>query len=166
VFKYLFNLKKSWNYRDKAVLKGSTHIGLLNEYGAGGFAVDLSNTKSDYELLMDDLFKNLWIDRATRAVFYDFTVYNANINLFCQVRLVFEMPATGGVVPSYMVRPVKLLRYVSLTDYVILACEGIFLLFLVYYSVEEFLEVNLEADFIIVFVWLFIGFPVSFSHSF
>jgi len=33
------------------------------------------------------LFKdNLWIDRGTRAVFVDFTVYNANINLFCVVR--------------------------------------------------------------------------------
>ena len=30
--------------------------------------------------------QNLWLDRGTRAVFIDFTVYNANINLFCIVR--------------------------------------------------------------------------------
>jgi len=32
------------------------------------------------------LFMNLWLDRATRAVFVDFTVYNANINLFCVIK--------------------------------------------------------------------------------
>lgn len=66
-----------------------------------------------------------------------------DMRLYLFSRLVFEMPATGGVVPSYMVRPVKLLRYVSLADYIILACEGIFVAFLLYYAVEEFLEVML-----------------------
>lgn len=30
--------------------------------------------------------QNLWLDRGTRAVFMDFTVYNANINLFCIIK--------------------------------------------------------------------------------
>ena len=43
--------------------------------------------KKDSSLeLIESLKDNLWIDRATRAVFIDFTVYNANINLFCVVR--------------------------------------------------------------------------------
>ena len=42
-----------------------------------------------------ELKKNLWVGRATRAVFIDFTVYNANVNLFCVITLVFEFPATG-----------------------------------------------------------------------
>lgn len=132
----------AWYYRTKKELKGSTHIGLMNEYGAGGYAVDLSNLKDETELILQDLFDNLWIDRGTRAIFFDFTVYNANINLFSQVRLVFELPATGGVVPSYMIRPVKLLRYVSLFDYAILVCEIVFTLFLVYYTIEEILEIK------------------------
>jgi len=132
----------AWFYRTKKELKGSTHVGLMNEYGGGGFALDLSSDKDTTDLLITELFDDLWIDRGTRAVFIDFTIYNANVNLFCQVRLVFELPATGGVVPSYLVRPVKLLRYVSLTDYLILVCEVIFLLFLFYYAVEEFLEIR------------------------
>lgn len=132
----------AWYYRTDKQLKGNDHVGLMNEYGGGGYAVDLSSQKDETELLMNELFDNLWIDRGTRAIFFDFTVYNANINLFCQVRLVFELPATGGVVPSYLVRPVKLLRYVSLTDYLILACEVVFTLFLFYYAVEEVLEIR------------------------
>jgi len=36
--------------------------------------------------MVQHLKDHLWIDRGTRAVFIDFTVYNANINLFCVVR--------------------------------------------------------------------------------
>ena len=57
------------------------------------------------------LFVDLWIDRGTRAVFIDFTVYNPNINLFCVVKLVAEMPATGGVITSSSFRTVNLLRF-------------------------------------------------------
>jgi len=32
--------------------------------------------------------EHLWLDRGTRVVFIDFTVYNANINLFCIVKYV------------------------------------------------------------------------------
>lgn len=132
----------AWYYRTQKELKGSKHVGLMNSYGGGGYAVDLSSEKDETELLMSQLFDNLWVDRGTRAIFFDFTVYNANINIFCQVRLVFELPATGGVVPSYMVRPVKLLRYVSVTEYVILACEIVFAIFLFYYAIEEYLEIR------------------------
>ena len=55
----------------------------------------------------------LWVSRATRAVFVDFAVYNANINLFCVVKLIFEFPATGGVIPSQEFMTVKLIRSVT-----------------------------------------------------
>ena len=51
------------------------------------------------------------------------------------------MPATGGVVPTYVMRPVKLLRYVSTFDYFILVCEIAFGAFILYYFVEEAIEV-------------------------
>jgi hypothetical protein len=31
-----------------------------------------------------------------RFVTFDFTVYNANVNLFAVVKIVFELPATGN----------------------------------------------------------------------
>ena len=34
------------------------------------------------------LRRDLWIGRGTRAIFIDFTVYNANINLFCIIKSV------------------------------------------------------------------------------
>jgi hypothetical protein len=56
----------------------------MNNYGGGGYVIDLN--KGYEREIIRELFDELWIDRATRAVFIDLTVYNANINLFCQIR--------------------------------------------------------------------------------
>lgn len=41
------------------------------------------------------LFDNTWLDVYTRAIFVEFTVYNANVNLFCVVALMLETTAVG-----------------------------------------------------------------------
>lgn len=55
-------------------------------------------------------------------------------------RLVFEFPPTGGVITSYSIRPLKLLRYLSLLDYIILGLEIVFVLYIIFYTIEEILE--------------------------
>ena len=57
-------------------------------------------------------------------------------------RLVLEFPATGGVIPSFDFRTVKLIRYVTVMDYFVMACECIFMLFIFYYMVEEIIEIK------------------------
>lgn len=44
---------------------------------------------------LEYLFHNKWLDKYTRAVFVEFTVYNANVNLFCIVTLLMETLAVG-----------------------------------------------------------------------
>jgi hypothetical protein len=58
-------------------------------------------------------------------------------------RLTTEFPATGGAYPTWTFRTVKLIRYVTGFDYFVLACEIIFGLFVLYYTIEEALEVFL-----------------------
>ena len=55
--------------------------------------------------------------------------------------LLCEFPATGGAVTSWNIHALKLLRYVTTMDYFVLACECLFVLFTLYYIVEEALEV-------------------------
>ena len=54
--------------------------------------------------------------------------------------MIVEFPTTGGALTSSQFRTVKLLRYVTSWDYFVLACECIFVVFLVYYTIEEILE--------------------------
>lgn len=76
----------SWTYQTEEELDGSGHWGLISSYGGGGFVQDLALNREASLAIISELKQNLWIDRGTRVVFVDFTVYNANINLFCVVR--------------------------------------------------------------------------------
>jgi hypothetical protein len=58
-------------------------------------------------------------------------------------RLMFEFPAVGGLLTSSIFRTVKLIRYVDTFDYFVLVCEIIFVLLIIYYTIEEILEVRI-----------------------
>ena len=64
--------------------------GLLGIYGKGGYVKNLGQSQEESAQILAELNANNWIDRGTRAVFVDFTTYNANINLFCQIRLILK----------------------------------------------------------------------------
>mgnify|MGYP001810735718 CR=1 FL=1 len=120
---------------------GSSASGLVGVYPGNGFAINLPSTTTAALAVLQDLQNNIWIDEYTRAIVIDFTVYNGNVNLFNQIRLVMELPASGGILNSWTVRTSKLLRYVSSFDYFVAACECIFVLFIIYYTIEETLDV-------------------------
>ncbi|KAJ8388264.1 hypothetical protein AAFF_G00135250 [Aldrovandia affinis] len=141
-----FGLKNgtAWIYTEERDLNGSGYWGLISRYGGGGYYLDLSRSREETAAQLHTLKGHLWLDRGTRAVFIDFSVYNANINLFCIVRLVAEFPATGGTVTSWQFQTVRLIRYVSSWDYFIAVCEITFCLFILYYVVEEVLEIRIH----------------------
>ncbi|XP_074195299.1 polycystin-2-like protein 1 isoform X2 [Rhinolophus sinicus] len=134
----------AWTYHSQDELGGSSHWGQLTSYSGGGYYLDLPGSRQGSAEALRDLQEGLWLDRGTRVVFIDFSVYNANINLFCVLRLVVEFPATGGAIPSWQIRTVKLIRYVSNWDFFIVGCEIIFCIFIFYYVVEEILELHIH----------------------
>ncbi|XP_069545902.1 polycystin-2-like protein 1 [Brachyistius frenatus] len=134
----------AWTYHTEKEVKGSSHWGLLTTYSGAGYYQDLSRTKEESSVILMGLVENLWLDRGTRSAFIDFSTYNANINMFCVIRLVVEFPATGGAIPSYQIRTVRLIRYITTWDYFILGCEMVFCVFILYYVVEEILELRIH----------------------
>ncbi|XP_031192915.1 polycystin-2 isoform X1 [Mastomys coucha] len=134
----------AWIYTTEKELNGSSHWGIIASYSGAGYYLDLSRNREETAAQLAGLRRNFWLDRGTRAAFIDFSVYNANINLFCVVRLLVEFPATGGVVPSWQFQPVKLIHYVTAFDFFLAACEVIFCFFILYYVVEEILEIRIH----------------------
>ncbi|XP_042310262.1 polycystic kidney disease 2-like 2 protein isoform X5 [Sceloporus undulatus] len=133
-----FGLKNdsAWHYSTSTTLS-PWHWGLIGLYSSGGFMFTLPKSK---EKSLDKLLflrEHSWITRGTRVIFIDFSMYNANVNLFCIVRLVVEFPATGGVIPSWQFHSVKLLRYVTYYDYFLASCEVIFCLFIFTFIIQE-----------------------------
>ncbi|CAF0936292.1 unnamed protein product [Adineta steineri] len=140
--KKLLTTPSAWQHKTSSELNGLSSSGLISRYGGGGFVLDLTRDFDIAQSEIANLKTNLWLDRGTRVVFLDFTLYNANINLFCQIKLTVEFPAAGGAIPSKTFSTVKLIRYVSTMDYFVLACEILFIIFTVYYTVEEVLEIT------------------------
>ncbi|XP_033070021.1 polycystin-2 isoform X2 [Trachypithecus francoisi] len=165
----------AWIYTSEKDLNGSSHWGIIATYSGAGYYLDLSRTREETAAQVASLKKNVWLDRGTRATFIDFSVYNANINLFCVVRLLVEFPATGGVIPSWQFQPLKLIRYVTTFDFFLAACEIIFCFFILYYVVEEILEIRIHKlhyfrsfwnclDVVIVVLFKFINFNRTMSQ--
>ncbi|XP_049643319.1 polycystic kidney disease 2-like 2 protein [Suncus etruscus] len=113
------------------------HWGFVGVYRNGGFIFTLSKSKSEARNKFRDLRANSWITRGTRVIFIDFSLYNANVNLFCIIRLVAEFPVTGGILTSWHFHSVKFFKYISYYDYFIASCEIIFFIFFIVFIIEE-----------------------------
>ncbi|GAB1301544.1 Polycystic kidney disease 2-like 2 protein [Apodemus speciosus] len=83
-----FGLKRSpeWKYSPSSGT-APWHWGFVGVYRDGGYIVTLSKSKSETKAKFVDLRLNNWIGRGTRAVFIDFSLYNANVNLFCIISI-------------------------------------------------------------------------------
>lgn len=55
----------------------------------------VNNSLSCANRILQYLYDNTWFDVYTRAIFVEFTVYNANVNLFCIATLMLETTAIG-----------------------------------------------------------------------
>ena len=95
---YCDEQQSPWTYRSSVELKNAPYTGQVTVYKGGGYTFtfkrDLAQTKTLLQLLEDQY----WLDVRTRAIFVEFTLYNANANLFGSVILLVENLATGGTI--------------------------------------------------------------------
>lgn len=124
-------------YRDAESLNGYPYWGRLAIYNGGGYVVELRESLNDLLFKMKQLENEGWIDKFTRAVFIEFTVYNPGINLFAVATLLAEWHPTAGVVASYRFEPVRLFSYMQSAILFQIACEVAFLLFIVFFIYRE-----------------------------
>ena len=83
---------------------------------------------------MMSLVENKWIDNRTRAVILEFSVYNAQVNLFGSVTAVAEFVG-GGIVPWTLVKSVRLFNKLEGFGYFIMLAETLFAVSTFYYTV-------------------------------
>jgi hypothetical protein len=90
--------------------------GPYNSYLGGGYVYkmtgNLTETASDFQLLR----QNDWIDRNTRGLFVELSIYNPNIAMFAYCYLLFEIMPTGSIMTSYRFSTVKLLEITNLVS--------------------------------------------------
>ena len=86
---------------------------------------------------LKDLQNNMWIERRTRAILTEFTIYNAQSNLFSIVTFVAEYPATGAAIPYVSIQTARLYDFTKNIMFFVLTCEVIFVLFTLFFLYRE-----------------------------
>ncbi|KAF1756231.1 hypothetical protein GCK72_012684 [Caenorhabditis remanei] len=125
-------------YATSKELENFDTVGTISTYGGGGFVQRLPVSGStEAQSAIATLKANRWIDRGTRAIVVDFALYNANINLFCVVKLLFELPASGGVITTPKIMTYNLMTYQASSGTRMIVFEGIFCGFILFFIFEE-----------------------------
>lgn len=123
--------------------------GFFATYSGGGYVAKFEGTYNDIPDWVDNLSANNWIDRYTRAVLVEFCVNNANVNVFSQVKIVFEMPAVGGIFTQYKLISFRPYPYVDAIDFVLLLAQIIWSIIIIYMTVQEIRQmVKLKCDYL------------------
>ncbi|XP_021264638.1 polycystic kidney disease protein 1-like 2 [Numida meleagris] len=137
VFDTSSDLSSAWQYQSQSKLRGQPVWGKLATYGGGGYVIHLGTDPQNASRILQYLFNNVWLDTFTRAVFVEFTVYNANVNLFCIVSLIFETNALGAFFTSAELQSIRLYPYTNSLHIFVVAAEVIYFLFIVYYMIVQ-----------------------------
>jgi hypothetical protein len=90
--------KSSWVYRNSIELKTPPYTGTISVYKGGGYTLSLARSKTMSSVLLKDLEELGWVDVNTRVFMLEFTLYNANVNLFGSVIMMVEYMSTGSAV--------------------------------------------------------------------
>ncbi|KAI3355890.1 hypothetical protein L3Q82_004434 [Scortum barcoo] len=122
-----------WKYQTQAELRAYPVWGKLLLYRGGGFVAELGPDLQNASSNLEYLFRNKWLDMYTRVIFVEFTVYNANVNLFCIVTLLFETTAVGAFQFHSDLQSVHLYQSTDGLHIFVMAAEIIYLLFILYY---------------------------------
>ncbi|KAK3599286.1 hypothetical protein CHS0354_028642 [Potamilus streckersoni] len=119
----------AWTFTDPKTIWGISISGEYTMYSGGGYIANMAVNKDITIWILNELWAESWIDRQTRAVMLEFTLYCVDINLFIYNMFVVEMPETGGVNPFYIIQPMRLYMHNGPLGMYTMTCEVIFLLF-------------------------------------
>lgn len=132
---------RPWRYHSATDLKGVPMWGTTTIYSGGGYVAELGYYIPKAQEVIKELFYHNWIDRRSRGVFIELTVYNAQVNLFSVVTLLAELMPTGGVVTFRRIDTIRVYRYLGELGNVVLAAELIIclvILFFLYKLIKRF----------------------------
>jgi polycystin 1L2 len=84
-------------YKTSEELNTYVYVGDHGSYHGGGYVYEFRGHLSDLRSNLSELHKLGWIDKQTRAVFLQISLYNQNIQLFTSVTFLTEFLSTGGI---------------------------------------------------------------------
>jgi hypothetical protein len=132
-------LYDAFKFRDSYSLQGLLPIkGKYNTYEGNGYLYEMRGKLSYIQGNLTLLKEMNWIDRQTRAVFIEFSVYNPNVNLIMVATILVEFLPTGLILKSVRFDPLNVFIFTntfSTAMSIIIACAIV--LFVLYFMLIE-----------------------------
>jgi hypothetical protein len=113
-----------------------TLVGKYNTYGGGGYIMALENEKLRTEKMIDESVANRWIDRLTRAVLVEFTLYNANINMLAYSIFMVEFSEVGGAFTWYDTQCFRPTQVTDSTGVFSIICYILFMIIIIIVTIK------------------------------
>lgn len=123
-----------WRYQTSAQLDGVPFWSRNAIYGGGGFTADLGYFMEQAQSVVQDLQTYKWVDKYSRAVFVELTLFNAAANLFSSVTYLVEFTGTGGASTFLSVDTFRLYPHVGPLTNVVAACEFVATMIFIVFS--------------------------------
>lgn len=131
------NLKflSSFEYKSSSELDNFPYIGDYSTYYGGGyvFKINSSLQLSDLQADLIELRSLNWINKQTRALFVEFSLFNSNVNLFGYCTILFEYLSTGNFLQTSYINTFSLYNQNSLG----IACDVILVFFILFFMIQE-----------------------------
>lgn len=102
---YTGYIPDAWSYVDSSTIWGLPISAVYNTYSGGGYFFLLDEERSQALRQINDAKESNWIDRYTRAVITEFTLYNPNSDMFLNAALVLEVLEHGFAIPDSLLQP-------------------------------------------------------------
>ena len=142
---------KEFEYTDSTTLKSLGTTSGIRDYGGGGYILELRGYIGDLLKKIELLQKQKWVDKKTRATILEFSVYNAQVNIFTTVTCVAEFVG-GGIVPWYRIKTFRLFSNEGIGAYIVMFAEILFVASTFYYIVNLLAVLKKEGK---IFMFLF-----------
>ena len=123
----------SWRYESREELKGVPLWGYFTIYDGGGYVADLGYNGATALNIMENLTVNSWIDRKSRAVVLEFSIFNVNTNYFSVCTFFYEILPAGYRHSYKKIETIALYPTDSVAFEVWLVCQFFFMALVFYY---------------------------------
>ena len=121
-------VRRAFDFRSGDELDTYMYVAPHHTYPSSGFVYEFRGRMAQIRSNLSELQRLSWIDRETRAIFLQFSLYNPNVELFVAATLLVELLPTGGVFPHFRFEPISFVVFTSLAQ---LICAIFYLLFVV-----------------------------------
>ncbi|XP_065656817.1 uncharacterized protein LOC101238762 isoform X4 [Hydra vulgaris] len=130
-------LSLPWKYQTSEELDGYSFSSALEVYGGGGYVIEIFPKRKN-QIFINQLKQKKWIDRQSRALIFEFALFNAATNYFNMVTLTFEFPPFGGILTYFNVNTFMI--YASTTEHAlgVIGSQIFFLLMTLIFAIREF----------------------------